>query len=171
MKLAFENIPLTKTHYQEMDPKWFHISELTFNGPLKAKLTLQRKNDQTVFLTGIVNVDVKFECDRCGEDFLYQLNTEYYYIFKQGEDNHLSLKEVECSVDDCHTVYLKEPVIDVSDVLREQILLAIPERRICNDECKGICLYCGIELNKETCKCSGDSPHSPFAVLKQLKKH
>ncbi len=172
MKFAFGEISPGTTQYEIQDPKWCLVSELSCEGPINANFTLRRsEEDQAVYMAGQANVDVRFTCDRCGEEFLHQLKTEYYYIFKQGVDDHLHLIEVECSEVDCQTIHLKEPVIDVSEILREQILLSVPERRVCEDDCKGLCPTCGTDLNQSRCKCSKDIPDSPFAVLKQLKKH
>ncbi len=171
MKLTLAEISSGETRYEVRDPSWCSISELTLGSPLEAEFTLQRRDDQTVILTGQVRVDVKFACDRCGDEYLHHLKTEYYYIFKQGEDDYLRLQEVECNEADCHTVYLKEPVINVSEVLKEQVLLTVPERRVCRESCKGMCPKCGVDLNNEICNCSAENPDSPFAVLKQLKKH
>ncbi len=171
MKIAFGEITTGKTRYEVRDRDCCFIPEISVGKPLEADFSLQRRDDQTITLAGQICVGMTCICDRCGAYFDHDLKTDYYYIFKQGDDDSLLMQEVECNEEDCHTVYLKEPIIDVLEVLREQVLLAVPERKVCDEGCRGMCWQCGVDLNHETCHCLAENSDSPFAVLKQLKKH
>ncbi len=171
MKITFGEVSQEKTLYSKSVHGLDTSSEFSFSGHPTSQFTLQRKHDQSIVMTGVVCVGVTLNCDRCGEIFNHTLETDYYYIFKEGEDDTLRMPEIECSDVDCHTVYLKEPVIDVTKVLREQIFLSVPDRRVCDDGCKGICPLCGANRNHEICQCSKENLDSPFSVLKNLKKH
>ena len=58
--------------------------------------------------------------------------------------------------------------IDVDEVVKEQILLAVPTRMLCREDCKGICPECGTDLNKGECACKKDDIDPRWAALKNL---
>ncbi len=90
------------------------------------------------------------------------------YLVTTRKEQAIEQRDVECSDEDVITLYLKEPEIDVDEILREQAYLAFPLRTLCSEECKGICAGCGVVLNSEACCCSLDKSNSAFAVLKKL---
>jgi uncharacterized protein len=170
MKVVFGQISAGTTHYSVKDTGWLPVEEFVLQKLQHAEIDLLKKDTETVLLQGELSAVVEFLCDRCGEPFNYTLSSSFNYLFKTGEDTSLHLHEMECSEEDFNTVYLNEPAIDVSEVLREQVLLAVPERRICNENCKGLCPGCGAVLRYEACRCESNNVESPFAVLKNLKK-
>jgi uncharacterized protein len=62
-------------------------------------------------------------------------------------------------------------VVDVLDVVREQILLALPPDTLCSETCLGLCSRCGKNLNEGECACSGPQPDPRWAALQRLKLH
>jgi uncharacterized protein len=90
------------------------------------------------------------------------------YLVTIRKEQALELGDIECSDEDTITLYLKEPEIDVDEILREQAYLAVPLKTLCSEDCKGICAGCGALLNSQVCCCSVDTPSSTFAVLKKL---
>ena len=59
--------------------------------------------------------------------------------------------------------------IDVDEIVKEQILLAVPTRMLCREDCKGICPECGIDKNTGECQCVTDDIDPRWAALKNLK--
>lgn len=62
------------------------------------------------------------------------------------------------------------PVIDLTDDVRQAVLLEIPSRSLCRPDCKGLCPRCGKNLNEGPCGCK-PAPAAPFDSLKRLKKN
>ena len=60
--------------------------------------------------------------------------------------------------------------IDIDLLVVEQIVLALPFKALCSEECKGICPHCGANLNLEPCQCAGKQADSPFATLQAIKQ-
>jgi uncharacterized protein len=170
LKILFDEISDRKIHYEFFQPEWLDISDLGLNSPVEVKIALRKVDEKTVKLTGSVRSTALFSCDRCLEEYPHSLKAEFTYSFKHGEDDLLDQEEVECDEEDCNTVYVKAPAIIVGDVLREQLVLAVPESRICRKNCQGLCSGCGTDLNRSYCVCSSENVSSPFAVLKKLKK-
>jgi uncharacterized protein len=77
---------------------------------------------------------------------------------------------MECSAEDCLTVQLQQPVIDLGEILREQVFLALPLKVLCDEGCRGLCPVCGAELQDDHCSCADKGRNRPFDVLKQLRK-
>ncbi len=62
----------------------------------------------------------------------------------------------------------QENMLDLTELLRQNILLSMPIKPLCSDECKGLCPTCGRNLNEGPCNCPSDSGGSAFAALAAL---
>lgn len=61
--------------------------------------------------------------------------------------------------------------IDLTDAVRQTVLLSVPVKPLCSTDCKGLCPKCGMNLNRVRCNCDVSSAGAkPFAALKNLKK-
>ena len=77
--------------------------------------------------------------------------------------------EEELSAADLDLDYYTGEVVDLQTILKEQIILMLPIKPLCEEVCKGLCPRCGANLNRETCHCQPESVNSPFADLAKLK--
>lgn len=72
--------------------------------------------------------------------------------------------------EDVFLINKKDMTIDLSEVLRQEILLHFPLIPVCSKSCKGLCPKCGIDLNKKICRCKKETAaDKPLAILKQFK--
>lgn len=125
-----------------------------FNSPASVEgFFVKTESDVSIKLEG--ETDIKFDCDRCAQE---------------------SVKTVKFMVQANYPVDEHMEEIDISQELNESVLLSIPIQMLCSEECKGVCVGCGVNLNKERCKCkkSGEKAtkstgESPFAILKDFK--
>ena len=60
--------------------------------------------------------------------------------------------------------------LELNDVLREFVLLALPMQKLCNENCKGICPVCGQNRNQNECRCQNAADDNRWAALKELRK-
>lgn len=140
-------------------------AELTrFTDPVQVQLTVQKSNDE-VIITGRVATHAQATCVRCLEDFPIPIDEELRRVANVVPD-----KQVREDTGDPDFVLLPEslPVWNVSEVLREVILLALPENPICRDDCRGLCPGCGANLNTEPCRCEQPQAQGPLSQLSQL---
>jgi uncharacterized protein len=72
-------------------------------------------------------------------------------------------------LDDLEIGHHDRKELDLTPVLREQIILAVPMTVRCKDTCKGLCGVCGQNLNERDCGHKPGKAESPFAALKDLK--
>ncbi len=169
MRFLFEKIT-GKTHrYSISDCSWFPYEDEQFLlSGATASISISRRDSENVLLNGELEGRCVSLCDRCGEQVEGKLYCEFVYLITTRKEQVHELHDIECNDEDVIILYLKEPEIDVDEILREQAFLAFPLRTLCSEDCKGICAGCGAVLNSEACHCSLDTSNSPFAVLKKL---
>jgi uncharacterized protein len=59
--------------------------------------------------------------------------------------------------------------IELDDLVKEEILLAMPGHTLCREECKGLCANCGVDLNQNNCDCATKQIDSRWEKLKDLQ--
>jgi DUF177 domain-containing protein len=135
-----------------------------------AKFLVSQPEKDVFSLDGSMKAAVVTACDRCGNRINLNVDQSFFYQLRL-EDEPQMASEYDCTDEDCEIVYLSEPVIESSDVLKEQLLLALPVYCLCGEKCKGLCDHCGVNLNEKQCKCKEINENSPFAILKNLQKN
>lgn len=122
--------------------------------------------DEKVQLIGSVGVVVEFECDRCLTTLSIPVEASFdlLYVPPLGTGEEHELGENDLSLG-----FYQDGIIDVDDLTREQIELALPMARLCSDECRGLCPNCGANLNLGECACSEEQVDGRWAALKELK--
>ena len=113
-----------------------------------------------VVINGEFNAKTKLECTRCLEAFPYQLDISFseMYVFSHAKID-----------DDIETrPFPPDGYIHLGPLFREYALLNIPIKHICSSDCKGLCLYCGENLNKGDCGHEQETIDPRMEVLKQL---
>lgn len=121
---------------------------------------------ETIAVKAEITGSVFFACDRCLESFPYAFNEKFSLVLMpENEDIELEL-EMILSFEDLDTDYYRGEYLDLLELLEEQILLGVPVQKICSEECKGICVGCGKNLNQRACTCPPkDLRDHPFGVL------
>jgi uncharacterized protein len=127
-----------------------------------------RRTGVGVAVDGHIDTQVKVECDRCLKPVELPVSADFALEYITGADYESSLavalNEEEMSV----SVFDGES-IDVDEIVKEQVLLAVPARTLCREDCKGICPECGIDLNTGRCNCAAEEVDPRWAALKDLK--
>jgi len=133
-----------------------------FYGKYKSSLILNKLHDQLI-LSVTSDFKVKYECDRCVTEFKTSLKSDYKMIYLMNE----APEETES----LNVTYLSRDAdkIDIRSDVREFALLAVPMKKLCKDECKGLCYKCGKDLNKEKCTCSTEEIDPRWKPLMNLK--
>jgi len=121
-----------------------------------------------VFVNGHVDTRAQVECDRCLKPIELPVNADFeleYITDSEYESSGVAeLTEAEMSV----SVFDGE-ALDVDEIVKEQILLAVPTRMLCHEDCKGICPQCGVDRNTGECNCVTEDIDPRWAALKNLK--
>ena len=167
MKVRFGEIPEEGLRYEINDESWFPDNELKRKGPVRSVIVVKRNGLDRVLLEGEIQTIIASDCDRCTEKFSIELNSSFKLDLEYASSEILEPTEHECTPAEMDVMYLKEPVIDVFEILNQQVFLVISEKHLCSESCKGLCSMCGVNLNLEPCDCKKEIKSSPFAVLKR----
>jgi len=109
------------------------------------------------------SVKLGFECDRCCESFEETLDFEISEILKKES----SREENDGNPD---IIYFAGNVIDLDDIAEKALFMNLPSKRLCNEDCKGICPECGKNLNRGSCECDTRAVDPRFDVLDKFFK-
>lgn len=172
MKILFSEIPEEGVEVEIDNQDWFPSDSYSKDGDAKFEMALYKKDKVRVFVKGKIEVALKFDCDRCLERFLYPIQSDFNVNIELVQDG-LDVgcpREYHCKDTEMDVVYVQEAKIDVNALLKEQISLALPGKRLCDESCLGLCINCGTNLNISSCSCSGGKDESPFKVLEKIIK-
>jgi uncharacterized protein len=119
-------------------------------------------------LRGRLSVGLELQCARCLEPVPRQIDREFELLYRPlGVDagrDELSVTDAEAEIG-----YYQGEGILLEDVLREQVLLALPVKITCHEDCKGLCPQCGKNLNQEECSCSVPAEDPRWEALKDIR--
>ena len=120
-------------------------------------------------LKGDLATRLEVSCARCLEPVEQEMARHFDLLYRpQGVDARapeLSVTDAEAEIG-----YYRGDGLELEDVLREQILLALPLRTLCSEQCKGLCPHCGKNLNVEQCSCAETLEDPRWAALKDIRK-
>jgi len=127
------------------------------------------KDGEAYRATGRVTTKLELECGRCLEPFQIPIDSPFELRYVPQVEN-TGEGEREVAEDDLTTAFYKEDSIDLGELMHEQFVLALPMKPLCVEGCKGLCVYCGTNLNKDTCACAPEWTDPRLAALKGLLK-
>ena len=119
-------------------------------------------------LRGRLSAGLELQCARCLEPVKQDVEREFELLYRPlGADagrDELSVTAAEADIG-----YYQGDGILLEDVLREQVLLALPLKVTCREDCKGLCPHCGKNLNQEQCSCNVPMEDPRWAALKDVR--
>lgn len=112
-------------------------------------------------------VELEFVCEKCLKPFKKTIN-----FGKTERQFYLKRPRVVEDINDFYLVDTKRWEVDISEMVRQEIILHFPLNLVCSTHCKGLCPVCGEDRNKVKCKCKILNPaEKPLSILKDLVKH
>lgn len=141
------------------DDELWKDTDLDWAGDVEVRLRASFAGTGEVVARGTVGGTLLQECRRC----LEPVETEF--------DEELTMVFV-ADADDDSGAYTFEPIgdeLDLSDAVREEVILAVNPFVVCKLECRGLCPQCGQNLNEGTCDCTMDEVDPRWAALRKLK--
>jgi uncharacterized protein len=134
-----------------------------FQSAVKLQVKLD-KSARQIFLQAKVRTEGTFVCDRCLDTFIFEVARKYSMVYVQGDRSTIDLKkDEEVQVLSPDTNY-----IDLDEDARQYIILAIPQKLLCREECEGICPSCGVNRNNGRCTCYDHVTDPRWDALKKL---
>ena len=119
-------------------------------------------------LNGSLDASFELACARCLEPVLHKVVHSFDLLYRPlGTDAgraELSVTRAEAEVS-----YYEGEGLLLEDALREQVLLALPLKAICREDCRGLCPHCGKNLNSEPCSCAEPIEDPRWSALKEIR--
>ena len=134
MRINISKIPKEGLRLEEeadADSLELNTNDLKFDGPVKLEVEVRREGAD-IFISGDIKGKMSLTCGRCLDNYEQVLAKG---IFLQLPAPH-------------------GPVLDITDNIREEIILEYPMKPLCKESCKGLCPKCGKNLNEGACSCN-----------------
>ncbi len=151
MKILVARIPEEGSHYNgDVPGEILQLEDDRFvrnPGDVKYSLYAQRVSDELI-VRGSLEVELDLGCARCSEFFSTRVTVSDFlraYSAPEGTDS-----------------------VDITEDLREEILLHVPGFAVCSEECKGVCPQCGTDLNTGSCACKTEEGSGAWSALDGL---
>lgn len=142
------------------------VREYHVNAPIGVTVSYYRAGTD-LFFAGTLKAQTVATCARCAEEFKASNDRAFRLVMAPksiGMEGDPGLR-----ADDLEFSLYDSDEIDLGPLVREQLLLALPTRPLCQDDCRGLCPHCGINLNRGECECRSAQPDPRFAVLRSIK--
>jgi DUF177 domain-containing protein len=175
MFLSVKEMELRKIRFDEA----FQPGQIDFSGegmeqatPLEAKgsAELLAHSDGEVKIQGRYTVEMAAQCDRCLGRARFPLNAGFDLFYRPmkviARDEEVEIDEGEAEIG-----FYEGGGLELEDILREQVMLALPMQRVCSDLCKGICPVCGRNRNETECDCHLEKSDDRWRALRDLEMH
>jgi uncharacterized protein len=170
MILDVSSLPEEETgHEWLIGPEFFMDcpAPVPLKGPVRAEGRVL-KSGETIYFSAEASGEFELVCSLCAKSFVAPVEVSVEAVFTPGPAGVEKEKDAGEDAGDTETVYYAGDAVDLFPPLRDQITLAEPMRPLCREDCKGLCLICGADLNKTKCECKVTSGDPRFAGLKNL---
>ena len=135
--------------------------------PVALSMDVESAGGDAFRVVGRATTRLELDCGRCLEPFEMPFDASFDLRYVPHEHN-TGEGEREIAEDDLTTAFYREGALDITDMLREQIELALPMKPLCSEACRGLCPECGANLNRTECGCAPKWEDPRLAPLKGL---
>lgn len=151
------------------DIRRYSVDDTTDDGfPVRGEAKLVLTN-RSILATGKFSTAVHSTCSRCLEEFEqpfeFEIEEEF---FPTGDILNVPAESADEEAKANGFVIGEDHVLDLSEALRQNLLLSFPIKPVCRPECAGLCQKCGRNLNLGTCNCVIEASDPRWAPLQQL---
>ena len=142
-------------------------AEVRLLGPGEVSGRIRREGNEVV-LRGKLEARLEVVCGRCLQPVELPISTEFTERFVRAvswaaDDQH------ELREEDLNLAVFDGETIELDDLVREELLLAVPVNVLCSEDCEGLCPICGIDRNLKSCQCENKEIDSRWQKLKHLR--
>jgi uncharacterized protein len=179
MFIKVKDLELRKLEFNEtFAPGVIELGEdLVQKSPLRAsgQAELIRENRgaheviEDIRLVGSFSTEIDALCARCLEPVHNAVAEKFDLLYRplgiDARSEVVSISQAETEIG-----YYQGGGLQLEDVLKEQLLLALPVKQVCRSNCKGLCPECGKNLNVESCNCVTSMPDPRWSALEDIRK-
>jgi uncharacterized protein len=142
--------------------------EIKLTHPIEGTIKLVHSTEG-VLLSGQLHTEVELTCSRCLESFSTAVDFTLEEEFRPTIDIRTGAKLPPLDGEDVATLIDSQHIIDLFEVMRQDILLALPPRPLCKPDCAGLCSQCGQNLNEGPCTCEQPLGDPRWEALRTLR--
>lgn len=146
----------------------YHGADFEQAAPLEVSVGAELTGAE-IRIRGHLKTRLSEPCDRCLTVVEFPLDRDFDVTYRPSALlTTRREEEIEVPKDELEVGFFSGDGVDLADIVREQVLLSVPMKVVCREDCKGLCPQCGTDLNRGTCNCSTRSTGeaSPFERLK-----
>ncbi|WP_138206696.1 YceD family protein [Haloimpatiens lingqiaonensis] len=123
---------------------------ISFTGVIK-------NSEEDLILKGHVEGEVILTCSRCLDKFNYKLDLDIEEIISTNPEDK-----------DENIIFIDNNKLNIDDIIVNNIIMSLPVKRLCRENCKGLCQLCGTNLNYSNCNCKDEDTDPRLAKLKDF---
>lgn len=175
MKISIDEIPQTPKEIffsesvEELNKIYSQSNNREFGFPASLEVELRySRSAADLFFDGRVSGELSGVCGRCVEEYRFALDHHFDFVLIP-DPAKAGRKAGALHRDDLGLSAYSGDEIDLTPLIVEQVILALPTQPLCSEECRGLCTSCGVNLNRESCACQSQKGDPRLAVLKTLK--
>lgn len=146
------------------DADLFQGSELRFEDGLRVRLRAQHMDGDQVVVRGTLEGTQLEACRRCLDLVRVPVTHEVTFVFAPPDE-----LEPDDAGGEVRELSPRESELDLSEAVREELILRTNRYVVCRPDCKGLCPSCGRDLNDESCECTLEEPDPRWDALRALK--
>jgi len=134
--------------------------DLRFVAPLALRLEAQQTGSD-VLVRGTVQGRAVLECRRCLRPVEHVVEEEVLFLFREDAEPG--------EAEDVFPLPPRARELDLTDAVREQVVLSLPGYAVCDEACRGFCPQCGADRNEAACDCAPDETDNRWSALRNLR--
>lgn len=167
------SVGMLYTYEVDDDESQLAAEDLRFQEPVRGRIQFSNTG-QLLLARGRLDVIVDLECVRCLGHFPFRQEIAVEEQFPLhpgtqpgGEELEDEDAMVQSDLDVAEDLY-REGILDLTELIRQNVLVSVPLAPLCSEDCRGLCPRCGKNLNEGPCECSGepdDQKASPPTAL------
>jgi uncharacterized protein len=138
--------------------------EIALVEPVRVEVDARMIGEGGVLVRGRIRAAAAVECRRCLRPVTAAVDEAVDLLFEP-----LAAEEEEELAGEVYPLPARGDDLDLSEAIREQLLLHLPGFALCDDACRGLCPQCGADLNQAACACVPEREPSPWDALKNIK--
>ena len=169
MRIELINLEDGKGEFAQVyEPEQLTLGDerVTLCGPTSASGEIRNVGVE-VIVSGHVESCAQVDCDRCLKPIQIPVASDFSLEYITGSDYEAD-RTAELTEELMSVSVFDGQAIDIDEIVKEQILLAVPTRALCRPDCKGFCEKCGANKNAGDCGCSEEEIDPRWAALKDL---
>ena len=140
----------------ELEPFEFEGEEIRAIEKVYVEGVAISEND-VIVINASIKTKLKLNCSRCLDTFIYPIDIDIEERFT----NDIDLQQDG-------TMFVEGDSLDITEIIENCIISTLPIKRLCKDDCKGLCPECGVNKNVENCSCLDYDVDIRLAKLREL---